>query len=325
MRRHFFAALLALATGFTGPSALAQGPDADAAPITLIIPFATGGSTDALARLIGDHVARELKRPVVMQNIGGAGSTIGLAKLARAAPDGLTIGIGTTAGMVINPLIKPRTVPYKPVEDFAPITRFTQSSHLLVVNKDFPADNVAQLLAYLKANPGKATFGTPGIGTNQQLAGEMLQVMTGTQMVHVPYTGSNQVLTDLVGGRVDMTFDQAPQLLPHIRAGKLKVLGFTGPERPAFDRSIPTIGETVPGFSLVGWHGFFAPARTPPAVVENLSRVIREFMARPDTLAKFEGLGVTGVSTTQQQLATFLAADIERARPVVTKAGMVER
>lgn len=323
MRRPFLAALLALATG--GPL-WAQGTAAadPNAPITLIIPFATGGSTDALARLIGDHLAKELKRPIVMQNIGGAGSTIGLAKLANAKPDGLTIGIGTTAGMVINPLIKPRTVPYKPLDDFVPITRFTQSSHVLVVSKDSPVNNVAQLVALAKASPGKLTFGTPGIGTNQQLAAETLQVMTGTKMVHVPYTGSNQVLTDLIGGRVDFAFDAAPQLLSHIKSGKLKVLGYTGPERPTFDRSIPTIGETVKGFSLVGWHGFFAPAKTPMAIVDKLSRVIQEFMARPDTLAKFEALGTTGVSTTQQQFATFLAADIERTRPIVTAADMVE-
>ena len=324
MRRQLLAALLTLAAA--GPL-WAQGSAAtDAnAPITLIVPFASGGSTDARARLMGAHLAKEVTRPVVMQTVGGAGSTIGLAKLANAKPDGLTIGIGTTAGIVINPLIKPRTVQYKPLEDFVPITRFTQSSHVLVVSKDSPINSVAQLIALAKASPGKLTFGTPGVGTNQQLAAETLQVMTGTRMVHVPYTGSNQVLTDLVGGRVDFTFDAVPQLLPHIKSGKLKVLGYTGPERPAFDRSVPTIGETVKGFSVVGWHGFFAPAKTPQPIVDNLSRIIREFMARPDTIAKFEALGTIGVSTTQQQFAAFLAADIERTRPVVTTAGMVEQ
>jgi tripartite-type tricarboxylate transporter receptor subunit TctC len=323
MKRRLLSALLVLATA---EPLWAQGTaEADAnAPITVIIPFATGGSTDALARLIGDHLAQELKRPFVMQNIGGAGSTIGLAKLASARPDGLTVGIGTTAGIVINPLIRPRTVQYKPLDDFVPITRFTQSSHVLVVSKDSPFHNVEQLVAAAKAKPGNLTFGTPGIGTNQQLAAEMLQVMTGTKMVHVPYTGSNQVLTDLIGGRVDFAFDAAPQLLSHIKSGKLKVLGYTGPERPAFDKTIPTIGETVKGFSLVGWHGFFAPARTPMATVDRLSRVIQAFMARPDTLAKFEALGTTGVSTTQKQFATFLAADIERTRPIVMAADMVE-
>lgn len=321
MRRHFIATLIAVAVG---TPAWAQTNIAPDAPLTIIIPFASGGSTDAMARLIGDQIAHELKRPVVIQNIGGAGSTIGLAKLARSAPDGLTIGIGTTAGMVINPLIKPKTVQYKPLEDFEPITRFTQSSHLLVVKKDNPINSLEQLVAYMKANPGKLTFGTPGVGTNQQVGGEMLQVLTGTRMVHVPYTGSNQVLNDLLGGRVDMTFDQAPQLLPHIRSGKLKVLGFTGPKRPSFDRTIPTIGETVPGYAVVGWHGFFAPAKTDPAFVERVSRIIRDYMSQPDTIAKFEALGVVTVATTQQQTASFLATDLERVRPIVVKAGMVE-
>ncbi len=322
MRRAVLASILALAVAPMWSHA--QSAADASAPLTIIIPFATGGSTDALARIIGDHLRAELKRPVIMQNIGGAGSTIGLTKLARSKPDGLTIGIGTSAGIVINPLIKPKTVPYKPLEDFVPITRFTQSSHVLIANKDFPADNIPQLVSYLKAHPDKVTFGTPGIGTNQQLAAESLQVMTGTQMTHVPYPASSQVLTDLIGGRIDIAFDAVPQLLPHIRSGKVKVLGYAGTERPSFDRNVPTIGETVKGYGMVGWHGFFAPAKTDPAVVERMSKIIREFMARPDTLAKFEGLGTIGVSTTQQQFAAFLRSDIERTLPIVTKAGMVE-
>lgn len=304
----------------------AQTPNATSSqPLTIIVPFAAGGSTDILARLIGDHLQSELQRAVVIQNVGGAGSMIGLSRLAKAKPDGSTIGIGTSAGMVINPLIKPRTVPYKPQSDFLPITRFTESYQVLVVNPaKVPVANIPELISYLKAHPKEVTFGSPGIGTNQQVAAEMLQVLTKTAMVHIPYTGSAQVSTDLVGGQIDLAFDQVPQLMPYIKSGQLRVLGYTGPESPSFDRSIPPIGSLVKGFSMIGWHGVFAPARTPDAVVQQYADIISKFMARPDTVAKFDSLGVIAASTSRQDFSRFLAADIERTRPVVDKAGMIE-
>lgn len=296
-----------------------------APPLTIIVPFAAGGSTDILARLIGDHLQSELQRAVVIQNVGGAGSTIGLSRLAKSRPDGSTIGIGTSAGMVINPLIKPRTVPYKPQTDFMPITRFTESYQIMVVNPaKLPVTNIPELISYLKAHPKDVTFGSPGIGTNQQVAAEMFQVLTQTTMTHIPYTGSAQVATDLVGGQIDLAFDQVPQLMTYIKSGQLRVLGYTGPESPALDRSIPPIGSLVKGFSMIGWHGVFAPARTPDAVVQQYADIIQKFMARPETVAKLESLGVIAASTSRQDFTRFMATDIERTRTVVNKAGMVE-
>ena len=220
--------------------------------------------------------------------------------------------------------MRPRSIPYDPKKSFEPIGRFTQSHQVLVAKKNFPVDNIAQLISYLKKNPNKVTYGTPGIGTNQQVSMETLQIMTGTKMVHVPYTSSTRVATDLVGGQIDLAIDQVPQLLPYIQSGKLKVLGYTGGTRPAFDQTIPTIGETVPGFIVTGWHGFFAPAGTPKKIVDQLSDAIRQFMAQRDTIARFESLGTTAASTTAEETGKFLLNDIERTRPILSKAGMIE-
>ena len=316
MRKFLYPLFFLLAVLF-GASALAQKlPEGQ---VTMIVPFPAGGGSDASARALAEDLRVALKKTIVIVNIGGGGGSIGLTRLATSKPDGLTIGIGSTAPVVNVPLLRPDTTPYDPLKDFTPVGQFTAVSHIFAVNKEKVPGvaSIAQLIDYLKKNPGKVSYGTPGIGTGQHLAGELFQQMTGTRMLHVPYAGSSKVVPDLLGGQIDMAIDTGTVLLPQIRTGKVHLLGWTGSTRPDFDKQMPTVAETVPGYERVGWHGLLVPAKTSPEIVDVYANALQAFAAKPETVANFRDLGVQAVVSTPVQYRDEIKREVERVRSII--------
>jgi tripartite-type tricarboxylate transporter receptor subunit TctC len=315
--RKFFYPLVALLAALACAPALAQKlPDG---AVTMIVPFPAGGGTDAFARALAEDLRVALKKTIVIVNVGGGGGSIGLTRLATAKPDGLTIGIGSTAPVVNVPLLRPDTTPYDPLKDFTPVGQFTAVSHIFAVNKETVpgVESIATLIDYLKKNPGKVSYGTPGIGTGQHLAAELFQQMTGTKMLHVPYAGSAKVVPDLLGGQIDMAIDTGAVLLPQIRTGKLHLLAWTGRTRPDFDKSMPTVGETVTGYERIGWHGLLVPAKTPNEIVDTYATALQAFAAKPETITTFRELGVQAVVSTPAQYRDEIKREVERVRSII--------
>jgi tripartite-type tricarboxylate transporter receptor subunit TctC len=304
-------------------TANAQEASYPSGAVKVIVPFSAGGTADIFGRMVAEHLNQTWGQPFVVENVGGAGGVLGVSQLARAEPDGQTLGLASTSSLAITPSLPGANVPYRPLQDLAPIAQISTVPNVLVVNPErIGARSVQELIDHLKANPGTVTFGSAGVGTSQHLAGELFQQLTGTEMVHVPYKGSSQMMTDLVGGQIDLAFDNVPLLLPHVKAGKLVVLATATPERAAFDPSVPAVAETVPGFQAVAWHGFLAPAGTPKPVLDKLSAEIQAFMRRPETVQKFQELGAVAVATSPEAFAEHIAAETERWQGVIAKAGI---
>jgi tripartite-type tricarboxylate transporter receptor subunit TctC len=239
----------------------AQG-DYPSRPVVLVVPFAAGGSTDLVARLVAAGMARELGRPVVVENRGGAGGNIGAAAVARSAPDGHTVLMGTVATHALNPALY-KEMPYDAVGDFAPVSLLALVPNVLVVHPGFPARSVRELVDLLKANPGRYSYASAGNGTPAHLSAELFEGMAGVEMAHVPYKGAGPALADVMGGHVPIMFDNLPPSLEHVRAGRLRGLGVTTRERVPAAPELPTVAETLPGYETYSWNALFAPAGTP--------------------------------------------------------------
>lgn len=321
MKSKAIAAVLALAIA----GASLQGARAETSypskPVTVIVPFSAGGTADIFARMVADHLQKSWGGSFVVENVGGAGSILGVTRLAKAAPDGSTIGLASTSALAINPSLYGAKLSYQPDKDLIAVAQISVVPNVLVVNPDkIKARTVPDLIAYLKANPGKVSFGSAGVGTSQHLAGELFQQMTGTKMVHVPYKGSSQMLTDLLSGQIDLAFDNVPLLLPQARTGKLAMLATATPQRAAFDPSLPAIAEFLPGFEAVAWHGFFVPAGTPKPIVDKLSLEIRDFMKRAETQQKMVELGAVAVAREPGEFGSYIAAETARWKKVIDAA-----
>jgi len=288
--------------------------------VRLIIPFTPGGSTDFQGRLLCEWLGRHFGQQFIIDHKPGAGSNIGVAELARSAPDGYTLGWITVASHAINPTLYAK-MPFDHIKDFAPVSMTGTFPNLLVVNNSFPVKTVPELISYLKANPNKAAFASSGQGTSLHLSGEMFKVMTGTDMLHVPYKGGGPALTDVMAGTVQMTFGNMPTVLPHARGGKVRPIAVTSPERWFNAPDIPAIAESVPGFAAMSWHGVAFPAATPPAVVEKLSAAIRLAMAGKEMQDKYATGGSRAIATTPQQFAAYIKEDTERWAPVIRASG----
>lgn len=303
--------------------ALAQEVGYPSSTVKLIVPFSAGGTADIFARMVAEHLSTSWGQPFVVENVGGAGGVLGVSQLARAEPDGQTLGLASTSSLAITPSLPGANVPYSPLKDLAPIAQISIVPNVLVVSPErVAARTVPALIDHLKAHPEEVTFGSAGVGTSQHLAGELFQQLTGTKMVHVPYKGSSQMVTDLIGGQIDLAFDNVPLLLPHAEAGKLAILATATAERAAFDPGVPAVAEFVPGFEAVAWHGFLAPAGTPEPVITKLATEIQAFMGRPETVQKFQELGAVAVATSPAAFAEHIRADTERWRGVIEKAGI---
>jgi tripartite-type tricarboxylate transporter receptor subunit TctC len=290
-------------------------------PIRWIVPFAPGGTTDILARTIAEKLTPALGKPVIVENNPGAGGSVGATQTAKAAPDGYTIMGGTISTHAINASLY-KKLPYDPVKDFVPITLIARVPNLLVVNPEVPAKNVKELIALLKANPGKYTFASSGNGTSQHLSGELFKSMAGVDMQHIPYKGSPPALQDVVGGQVTMTFDNITTAWPLAKAGKLRPLAVTTAKRSPIAPDVPTLAESgLAGYEVGSWQGVFAPAGTPPDVVKRLNTEIVKIINMPDVRAKLEALGAEPVGNSSDEFATIVKSEVAKWAKVVKESG----
>ena len=308
---------LALARGVPAQDPSANWP---AKTVRLIIPFTPGGSTDFQGRLLCDWLGRHFGQTFFIDHKPGAGSNIGVAELARSAPDGYTLGWITVASHGINPTLYAK-LPFDAVKDFAPVSMTGTFPNLLVVNNNVPVRTVPELIALAKKEPGKLAFASSGQGTSLHLSGEMFKVMTGTDMLHIPYKGGGPGIADVISGVVHMTFGNMPTVLPHAKAGRVRAIAVTSPERWFTAPEIPAIAETVPGFQAMSWHGVAFPAATAPAIVDKLADAIRQAMASAEMKEKYASGGSKAISMTPREFAAFIREEIERWAPVIRASG----
>jgi tripartite-type tricarboxylate transporter receptor subunit TctC len=299
------AALPALA-----PSALAQGAAYPNQPIRVIVPF-SAGTSDTVARLVGQQMSQTLGQPLVVESRPGAGGNIGSDACARAPADGYTICLGTISSHAINPAIYTK-MPYDNLRDFAPITQLASQPNALAVTMDLPAKNVAELITLMKQRPGALNYGSSGVGTSIHLAGALFTQMTSTQAEHVPYRGSGQIMTALLTGELPMAFDNFSSAWPFARDQKIRILGVTSLERSPSAPDIPAVAETLPGFESLSWHGLFAPAATPPDIVARLNKEAVAALANPTVAARFKELGITPVGNSPEAFRSFIASETQR-------------
>lgn len=290
-----------------------------AKPIHLIIPYPPGGATDIIGRALAQKLGDALGQPVVVDNRAGAGAGIGADFVAKAAPDGYTLLIGTTGSHTINPAIYSK-LPYDPVRDFAPVTLLATYCNVLVVAPDLPVQNLKQLIELAKAKPGTVTFGSAGNGSSNHLSGELLASMAGVRMQHVPYKGSAPALIDVMAGQTNFMFDILSTSLPQIKAGKVRALAWTGPTRSSLIPEVPTVAESgLPGYEVVGWFGLFAPAGTPRDIVNRLNAETAKILKLPELKEKL--IGYDTASSTPEQFAAIIKADIATWAKVVKDSG----
>ena len=298
-------------------TAVAQGYPSH--PVKIVVTFPTGGAPDILARLISSNA--NLGQPVVVDNRPGAGGNIGAEIVAKSQPDGHTLVMGTVGTHSINGALYAK-MPYDMVKDFEPISLIASTPNLLVVNNDLPVKNVKDLIDWGKANPNKLSFGSPGVGTSIHVSGELFKTMTGVQMAHVPYKGRQFAIPDLVGGQIQLMFDNMPSALPMVKEGKLRALGQTGAKRSPAAPDIPTVAEQgLAGFEATSWFAMFAPGGTPKDVVAKWHAEIKRIFSLPEVGAKLQQLGLDPILSSPQELATFQAAEIGKWTKVVKESG----
>ncbi len=289
--------------------------------ITIIVPFPAGGTTDILARVVGQYVGKDLGQTVVVDNRAGAGGNIGSLFVARAPADGYTLVMGTVGTHAINQSLYAK-MPYDNIKDFAPITRVAMVPNLLVVNPAQPYNSVKELIAYAKANPGKINFASSGNGTSIHLSAELFKQMAGVDMQHVPYRGSAPALTDLMGGQTQVMFDNMPSSIPFVREGKLRALAVTTAKRSPALPDVPTIAEAgVPGFDATSWFGLLAPAGTPAPVIARLNASILKALADPEVKKKLVEQGAEPSGETPEQFAAFIKTETVKWGDVVKRSG----
>jgi tripartite-type tricarboxylate transporter receptor subunit TctC len=321
-RRHAVGLGLGLAGLALAGALHAQDPSAGwpSKTVRLIIPFTPGGSTDFQGRILCDWLSRHFGQTFFIDHKPGAGSNIGVAELARSTPDGYTVGWITVASHAINPTLYAK-LPFDHIKDFAPVSMVGTFPNLLVVNNSVPVRTVPELIALAKKDPGKLAFASSGQGTSLHLSGEMFKVMTGTDMLHVPYKGGGPGIADVISGVVHMTFGNMPTVLPHVRAGRVRAIAVTSAERWFTAPEIPAIAETVPGFQAMSWHGLAFPAATPRAIVEKLADAVRQATASADVKEKFASGGSKAMSTSPREFAVYIKEDTERWAPVIRASG----
>jgi tripartite-type tricarboxylate transporter receptor subunit TctC len=287
-------------------------------PIRLVVTFPTGGAPDILARLFSEK--SQLGQPIVIDNKPGAGGNIGSDVVAKSPGDGYTIVMGTVGTHSINGALYEK-MPYDMVKNFTPISLIASAPNLLVVNNDLPVKTVNELIAYMKANPNKLSFGSPGIGTSVHMSGELFKSMTSTSMTHVPYKGRQFYLPDLLGGNIQLVFDNMPSALPMAKEGKIRAIAQTTAKRSAAAPDVPTVAESLPGFEATTWFAMFAPANTPKAVIDKLNAEAVRIFKLPDVAERLKTLGLDPVLSTPEELAKHQAAEIVKWAKVVKDSG----
>lgn len=300
----FHAALVAALGAVTALPAAAQD-DWPAKPIRIVVPFAAGGTSDVLARTLGAQLQASLKQTVLIENKAGAGGVIGADSVAKAAPDGYTLLLGTIATHAINPALLPK-MPYNAAKDFAPVMLLGSISNVLLVGPDQPFKSVKDVVAAAKARPGSLQFASAGQGTSQHLSGETFKLLAGVDLTHVPYKGSAPAIQDVMGGQIPMSFETALVALPQIKAGKVRALAVTSAKRSAVLPEVPTMQEAgIANFDVASWQALYAPAGTPPAIVNKLNAELAKIVAQPDTKTRIDGLGLEYTANTPEQFGAF--------------------
>ena len=281
-------------------------------PVRLVVPFAPGGSADLVARLLGQKLGESWGQQVVVENKGGGSGMIGNDFVAKSAPDGYTLTVGTMGPFSVNPTIFEK-MPYDPIRDFAPITLTGIASHVLVANPQVPARTVAEVMALAKSKPGQLTFASSGTGNATHLTFELFKASAGIDIVHVPYKGGGPAMADLVGGQVNFSFASMPSALPYVQAGRLRAIAVGGATRSPLFPEVPTVAESgLPGFVSEDWQGILAPAKTPPPVIVKLHDDLVHVLHSPEMAAKLAGAGFDVKTTTPQEFADFIRADTEK-------------
>jgi tripartite-type tricarboxylate transporter receptor subunit TctC len=311
------ASAIGLALAGTGAQAQTY-PDK---PINLVVPFPAGGTTDVLARALGQELGKALGQSVIVENKPGAGSTLGAEFVAKAAPDGYTLLMGAVHHTIATSVYK--HLQYDFEKSFAPITTVALVPNVLSVGPKVPARTVADLIALAKASPGKMTFGSNGVGTGQHLIGAQFEALAGVKLLHVPYKGSGPLTNDLLGGQIDMSFDTVTPVLPHIQAGKLHALAVTTAQRSAALPDVPTMEEAgLKGFDMGTWFGVLAPANTPKPVVERLSKEMMKIIKSPDFAKKMAAIGAVPIGDTPAQMAERIKSDTDKYAVLVKDANV---
>ena len=315
------AALAAAACLMAAPAARAQSDYPGSKVVTIVVPFAAGGTTDLLGRVLADRLGARLGGKFIVENRPGAGGNTGVAAVARSTPDGYTLTMGTVSTHAINPAVYAK-MPFDHIKDFAPISQVASVPNILMVNVDLPVKTVPELIDLLKKNPGKYSFGSSGAGTSTHMAAELFKVSTGTDMVHVPYRSSGQVTQDLLSGQIQITFDNITIAWPHVEAGKIRALATATPERLAVAKDLPALAEFIPGYAAASWHGFFAPSGVPKEIVAKLSTETQAIMREQVVIDQLKKLGVDPVGSSQEQFAAHIASETKRWAEVAQKANV---
>ena len=320
LRSSWLISVAALALGAAASNAMAEAAAAwPARPISVIVPFPAGGTTDVLARALGQELSKAVGQPVVVENKPGAGATLGAALVAKASPDGYTLLMGAVHHTIATSVYK--KLPYDFQKDLAPVTTVALVPNVLVANPTIPAKTVSELLALAKAEPGKLTYGSNGTGTGQHLIGAQFEGMGGVQLLHVPYKGSGPLTVDLLGGQIAMSFDTITPVLPQIKAGKLRALAVTTIKRSPALPDVPTLDEAgLKGFDLGTWFGILAPAATPKEVVTRLNTEMVKIINSTEFRKKMADIGAEPIGNTPEQMASQIKEDTERFAKLVKDA-----
>lgn len=316
-RRRLAAALCALGLGLAVGQAFAQAYPSK--PVKLVVPYPPGGPTDIVARVIAQRLQTQTGQAFVVENLPGAGGNTGAAAVARAAPDGYTLLVATTAHAINPSLFK--NLSYQFGKDFAPITQLTAGPLVIVVNPALPVKTVGELINLAKAKPGELNFASSGNGQSTHLAGELFNATAGTKIRHVPYKGSAPALTDTMGGQTQLMFDTMLSAMPHVKGGKLRAIAVTSAQRSPAAPDLPTVAESLPGFDAIAWNGLLAPANTPREIVAKLSAELRTAMEQPEVRERFEAQGFAGAWAPPEAFAGFIHAEIDKWAKVVQVSG----
>jgi tripartite-type tricarboxylate transporter receptor subunit TctC len=299
----------------------AQAQPYPSKPIRFVVPYPAGGPLDTVARLLGQKVSESVKQPVVVDNRPGAGGNIGADAVAKSPPDGYTILMGAVATHAINPTLY-ASMPYDAMRDFAPITQVASTPNVLVVNPALPVTTVREFIAYAKANPGKLNFGSGSTGSAGHLAGELFKTMAGIEMTHVPYKGAGPAMNDLIGGQIQLMFDNLASSLGQVRAGRVRALAVTTARRSALAPELPTIAESgLPGFDISTWFGVFAPAGTPREVLDRLHAEFTRALSSPEVRERMLTLGAEPVSNRPDEFAAYIRAESDKYARVIRASG----
>ncbi|MBO9514764.1 MAG: tripartite tricarboxylate transporter substrate binding protein [Variovorax sp.] len=289
--------------------------------VRIVVPFTPGGSTDLLARRIGEKLAAAWNQPVIVENRAGAGGTVGADFVAKSAPDGTTLLMGVTGSNAIAQALYPK-LPYDVIKDFAPVSMVVSAPLVVTVNPAVKANTLAEFIALAKARPGAVSYGSAGNGTSMHLTGEMFKQATRTSMVHIPYRGSAGMLSDLMGGQIEATFGDLLVVMPQLEAGKLRPLAVTSKQRNPLLPHVPTVAESgYPGFEALSWQGLFAPAATPPELVAKVSAEVNKAIKSPDIQDYFASRGFLMEGTTPAAFRTFLDAEVRKWSAIVKTSG----